>query len=130
MNDSYKTDDKRQHRRYAFENIAYAIVNSEHTLVGHLLDISKGGIAFSYVGSNLIEEMNTTIDIFLYDMDLHIQNIPVSLISNFPLTQASSMSRVTMMRCGTSFSDLSRDQKNHIECIINALAAPRTEVAP
>jgi len=126
MNNEPQTTEKRQHSRHIFKDIAYAIVNTDNTLVGHLIDISEGGMAFSYVGSHLIEKNEITVDIFLYYLDLHLENIPVSIISNFYIQADSPASRVPMMRCGTSFNHLSAKQKKHLQCIINSLAGEKT----
>ncbi len=114
-------NEKRSAFRYTFQDIAYTIVNTENTMVGHLIDISTGGLGFSYIGSNFLEGENTTIDIFLYYMNLYMQNIPVSVISNFPLTNPSPASRVAMMRCGIKFSEIPAEQQDKIQCIINSL---------
>lgn len=128
MNNELQTTEKRQHSRHIFKDIAYAIVNSDNTLVGHMIDISEGGIAFSYVGSHLIEKNEITVDIFLYYLDLHLEKIPVSINNNFYIQPDSPASRVPMMRCGASFSHLDAEQKKHLQCIINSLAGEEAAV--
>ncbi len=128
MNKELQPEEKRQYNRRTFKDIAYAIVNSENTMVGHMIDISEGGMAFSYVGSHEIKENKLTVDIFLYYLDLHLKNIPVSIINNFYIQADSPGSQVPMMRCGASFNNLDIAQKNHIQFILHSLAVDETAV--
>jgi len=128
MNNELQAEEKRQHNRLIFKDIAYAIVNTDNTLVGHMIDISEGGMAFSYVGSHLIEQNEITIDIFLHYLDLHLRNIPVLIINNFYLQTDLPASRVPMMRCGASFNNINAEQKKHLQCIINSLAGDEAAV--
>ncbi len=113
--------EKRSCPRYPFKDIAYIILNTGNIMVGQLVDLSRGGLGFSYIGTNLVKEKETSLDIFLYNMDIYMKRLPVSIIHNFPLTESVYNPALTMMRCGIRFRDLPKKQAEQLHCIIRSL---------
>lgn len=82
MENTRQSNRRRNHPRYQALDRALAMVSSAPTgMPYHIIDISKGGLAFRYLGEKMQGEQITQLDLY-YNDDLCISNIPVTSVGD------------------------------------------------
>lgn len=112
-----KLVEQRKHKRFQVPTGAFVGIGPDFTKVGRPRDISMGGLAFSYVGSE--EPSNGSyLDLFLTDSNLYLGHLPINPISDCELVNKTPFSSITMRRCAVKFRKLNRSQKSRLEHFI------------
>ncbi len=106
--------DNRDFTRFSAREGAFAVITAPRKL-GQILDISKGGLAFTYMGEEEGPEKDAELDIFLSGIGFKSKNIPYKTISDFEIKSKVEFSSVKMRRCGVKFRQLHLDQISQIE---------------
>ena len=113
-----KTDDKRRHRRYDVPEHTYAALNSKFMLVGKILNISKGGLAFIYVANGLKICNTFQVDIFFRGNGFCLKEVPFVTVSDFYIENKVPFSTVVIKQCGGQFGELTHSQISQIDYFI------------
>jgi len=66
--------EQRQHKRFQVPKGTFVGLGPHDTKVGQIIDVSMGGLAFRYVGSE--EPSNGELDIFLNERDFYLGRVP------------------------------------------------------
>jgi len=106
--------DNRAFTRFSAKEGAFAVITAPRKL-GQILDISKGGLSFTYMGEEEGPQKNTELDIFLSGIGFNSKNIPYKTISDFEIESKVEFSSIKMRRCGVKFRQLHLDQHSQIE---------------
>ena len=114
-----KKSERRKENRFHIEDGAYAILNQDVSLLGNIIDISKNGISFSYLGSEKISDREMDIDLFMYHHNYYLDRIPARLVSNFRINNISLFSFVTLMRCCLEFREMPEDKRAEVDHFIS-----------
>ncbi len=96
-----KLSSVRQYERYRVKDRAY-VKMTDSTVMFHIIDISKNGLAFHYVGkeqwfSNLLE-----LDILFYGHGLCLRDFPIISISDYSINNSA----MPMRRHSVMFNNL------------------------
>ena len=112
MNDKKKQDERRKHSRVE-PHETNLVVKSRF---GEIIDISIGGIAFTYVDrGNSLQGLEETGCIFGHD-DLCIDDLPLKIISDCSIGDGVSVIR----RCSAEFGKLTPKQLSLLEHLVRA----------
>ncbi|MEE8540101.1 MAG: PilZ domain-containing protein [Desulfobacterales bacterium] len=106
--------DNRDFTRFSAQEGAFAVITAPRKL-GQILDISKGGLSFTYIGEEKGPKKDTELDIFLSGSGFNSKNISYKTISDFEIESKVEFSSVKMRRCGVKFRQLHLDQISQIE---------------
>lgn len=106
--------DNRDFTRFSAQEGAFAVITAPRKL-GQILDISRGGLAFTYIGEEEGPQKNAELDIFLSGIGFNSKNIPYKTISDFEIESKVEFSSVKMRRCGVKFRQLHLEQISQIE---------------
>jgi hypothetical protein len=113
-----QTSEQRKHKRYKVTKRAFAVLGPEAVKLCHLIDISRGGLAFRYfVDSNGMEEEMETVDI-LGGEDFYLEKVPVRTVSDNILASESPFSSIAMRRRGVQFGPLTQRQREQVDYFI------------
>jgi hypothetical protein len=88
------------------------------------MDISMGGLAFSYVAGEDQPNRSYELGILLAEHSFHLTKIPFETIWDKEAEQLPSIS-LRMRRCGLQFGELTRDQKSQLEYFVQHHTTPR-----
>lgn len=124
--DTQVFQEKRRHRRYRVQEGIYAIVGSNANRMGQILDISLGGLAFTYkkISDLFQEEINDQekmpdLYIFFDKLDF-IKKVPphltARLVEEMEIAGAGPYSR--RIRCSLEFQQLTFSQKKWLKHFI------------
>lgn len=116
MSDNPK--ERRGSPRHRAESGAYAVIDERHVDIGHIIDISDGGISFIYAGSDIQTNEALDLSIYLYNQDLFIKKIPSRVVSNFKIQHEKLFDFVVLMRCSLKFDNLDKTQKEQLAYLI------------
>jgi hypothetical protein len=110
--------ERREKERFKVGNNAYVYSASSFTFVGKIIDVSRSGIAFSYVEDYesvpaKIDELGILVSYFGYITE----NLPFEIVSN-EVIPCPPGSTVVMRRCGGRFLFLTPEQEGELERFI------------
>jgi hypothetical protein len=118
---------RRQHKRFQVHDGTFAVLRPRsHILgqvidiVGHVLDISRGGLMFRYIASEHGSHEPFQLDIVLARDSFRLDNIPFKAASD--MADPLSFTPTTMRRQGVQFGTLTHDQKAQLEYFIRNYA--------
>jgi len=121
QNDSRR--ELREHKRYKVKSGIFAVLGRQFTKLGQIIDISMGGLSFSYTGIK-IRPTDSTEMIFLFDTtDADVNNLSYKfhtrIVSEdqiaWDLPEGSAKQRI---RCALQFQELPYHQKKWIEIFL------------
>jgi c-di-GMP-binding flagellar brake protein YcgR len=110
---------------------AYAVFRRHwprSSIMGSIVDISLGGLAFRYIPSPNASNRSSHIDILLTDGSFCLNKVPVQTIADFEIDSETSILGLETRRCGVQFGDLTDNQKSEVRYFIqtHVTADPET----
>lgn len=103
-------EDKRHHQRYPVKSATISAGEKS----GEIIDISMGGLAFSYLAREDWTDDSFDQGMLLGEQDLHIDDIQLKVISDCAINNGFSVVR----RCGVKFERLTPKQLAQLEYFI------------
>lgn len=112
--------ERRLHPRFsARERASVAVTGDDFGLPYHLIDISEGGMAFSYLNKSPLPLNDSRMDIYL-DEELYIGRLPVAVVDDRQLASDFIPTR----HCGVRFGKLTPAQQIQLQSFIRCQAKP------
>jgi len=112
---------QRTYTRFFAQDNTFAALGSEFELVGKIKDISKKGLALSYLSENI----NTASDrdlsqvyIFLSNNSFHLPKVPCEIVYDVIDPKSDKNYSIMTRRCGLKFSKLSKSQSKLLELFL------------
>jgi len=113
--------ERRKHKRFKVQNGAFAVLGAppwpHSTKVGQIIDMSMGGLAFSYIAEQEPSNGSFELGIFLADNSFHLRKIAFETISDLE-TNGVPCSSITMRRSGVQFGELTPNQISQLKYFI------------
>ena len=109
------TAEKRKHKRYKAKKETYIALVNDSIKVGQIINISKGGIAFSYIGKEAQLTGWHKMKIFLSSRRFYLKGVPFKVISDFCLDSKTPYSTVLMKQCSGQFGELTNQQRSRLD---------------
>lgn len=102
--------DRRSYPRYKVNDGAYAALSPDSTIMGQIIDISRGGLCFRYIvhREQAFESMATHI--FVGDNGFYLEKMPYKTIEDEQIDHGSTFSTIIMRQRRVYFSNLSPNQ--------------------
>ncbi len=110
--------ERRRHKRFLAVDGAYAAVRPQYDKIGQIIDISRGGLAFSYMVSDSQEQESSELDIFLIGDDFHLDKVPFKMVSDQEIPERLCPGSLKMRRCAVQFGELTQRQIFQLEDFI------------
>jgi len=115
MEQRQQTSQKRIHPRYQAQDRALAMVSSSTNMPYHIIDISKGGMAFRYLGEKMPDDNISALDLYYNDM-LCVKDVPVKKVAD--CWTGSELTDIR--RSCLSFSGLTTEQQKQVDLFIQS----------
>jgi hypothetical protein len=114
--------DQRKHKRYVVPTGSFVVLGPHGPILGQIIDISMGGVAFRYMNSRKPKD-ESYLDIFLTEGDLSLGRVPFKTVSDFEIPNTILYKIVdpipigykAMKRVSVQFGELTPDQKSQLE---------------
>jgi len=115
--------ERRQEKRFAVPDNAFAVFHSNSIIVTSLIDINMDGLAFEYMIDSDDHVGNAQeLDIFCADDDIydfHLQNVPFEITSQEAVSVADQFVPLKKIRCGVKFGRLNQDQLSRLQHFVS-----------
>jgi hypothetical protein len=115
-------DEKRRFRRFQAPQNAFARLGGPEGRLGQIIDISKGGLAFRYVGNGGQPKRSLQMDIFLDNNGFRLEKVSYRTISDFEVSKQGLANSVIMRRRGVQFDELDQGHASRLEYFIENYA--------
>jgi len=113
---SKKRRERRKHKRFQVPKGGFVGLGPYFGKVGPIIDVSKGGLGFRYVGS--AESNGSYLDMFLADKDFFLREVRFKPIWDSQIVNEKLSSSVTMRLQGVQFKKLTHYQRSQLEYFI------------
>ena len=120
MSDRNELSEQRKDKRFQVPKDAFAALGPDYIKVGQIINISMGGLAFRYLGSE--EPSNASeLDIFLARRAFYLYKLPFETVWDF-VTDEKPFSSINMKLCGLQFGQLTQSQISELQYFIQDYA--------
>ena len=116
--DGTERAERRKHRRFQVQDIAFAVLRNQGMALGQITDISLGGLAFHYIATKENDNGASELDILLAYNGLYMEKIRFKTISDFQIANRSPFTPIIMKRCGIKFVEIAGEQTSMLENFI------------
>jgi hypothetical protein len=123
------TKENRKHERYRVPDGSFVTLGPSNAIMGQILDISMGGLAFRYINNHSeAPGQESHADIYLTEGDLCLSAVPIRAVSDFDAPDTVTckadgplpVSCRGMRRCGLEFGNMTEAQMSQLaQCIQN-----------
>jgi len=124
-----ETKEHRRHERYQVPEGSFVTLGPSNSILGQILDISMGGLAFRYMNSRSEAPRHESyLDIYLTEGDLCLAAVPVKAVSDFETYDTVTckadgplpVSCRGMRRCGVQFGEMTEGQMSQLASCIQS----------
>ena len=116
--------ERRKFNRFKIQEGAFVEVKINGSKIGELIDISEGGLSFSYIDIGTRPEKSFDVDLYFQEKDFRLENLPAKTISDISIKSPFALTKTR--RHGVQFADLNENQtaglKDYIENYATGLA--------
>lgn len=110
-----RTVERRKSKRYKASEGSYAAISPYSHMLGQIVDISMGGLAFKYIDTgseDFAEDVRLTPEetVFLSSMGYYVGDLPFETIADYELSNKPSFSSMKIRKRHIRFRDLSFKQ--------------------
>ncbi len=110
--------ERRRGTRFRVENGCFAALFPRFAVVGQIMNVSRGGLAFDYLASEARTNGPSQLQILLTDHSFCLKTVPFRTVSDFAIPREFSFGSITLRRCGVQFGELTRSQRLDLEYFI------------
>ena len=110
--------DQRKHMRFRVQEGAFAVLMNHVTRVGPIKDISRGGLAFTYISENKLPQGSFVVNLLFGGEGFYLKDIPSKIITDFETTDQPSFSSIPLRRCSVQFEEIDPIQISQLESFI------------
>ena len=107
--------DHRKHMRFRVQEGAFAVLMNHVTRVGPIKDISRGGLAFTYISEDKLPQDSFTMDLLCGGEGFYLKDIPSKVITDFEVSDQPSFSSIPLRRCSVQFEEMNPLQISQLE---------------
>jgi hypothetical protein len=115
--------DRRKHKRLQAQEGAFVLLSPNSAILGHIVEISMGGLAFLYITCEKPPNGSSELEILLPeqledDHSFYFDQVPFKTISDFAIPNELSLGSTTIRRRGVQFGELTHNQTSALEYFI------------
>jgi hypothetical protein len=103
--------DRRRHRRFKARDGTLAALSFQFAVLGRIMDVSRGGLAFRYVASAVRSTESSKLNILLTDGSFCLDKVPFKTIWDLAIPREFSFGSITLRQCGVQFGRLTHGQQ-------------------
>jgi hypothetical protein len=122
--------EKRKHKRLDTPRDAVVFLRTswpDFTIVGKIIDVSTGGLAFLYTAARMHEDEPRKLDIILADSRFSLREIPFKTVSDVEIPVECPVGFMTPRRRGVQFGHLTENQRLELAYFIQCCNIKDTE---
>ncbi len=111
MDDQNYNNERREHKRYKLNNNeTYATLGQNRNNYGNIIDISLGGLSFSYNDSDISEKDFNENELFIDHKGIYITRLNFNIVWKRSITNENVENLHGSKLCGVKFNELTNNQ--------------------
>ncbi len=110
--------DKRKHARFVVKPGVNVMTSDKCTLLGPLIDISQGGLAFHYINTDFQAYNESAICLAAPKDDLFMDNLTIKTVYDVEVSSNEDDDILVERRCGAQFLELIPEQVLQLDRLI------------
>lgn len=113
--------EQRKYIRFSVQDNAFAALRGGFDKVGKVNDISKNGLAFSYLIEGIkagSDRDYSEVDIFLSKDRFHLEKVPCKIVYDIQDPKLDKNYSMIKCRCGLQFGELNNSQSELLELFL------------
>ena len=115
--------ERRRHKRFQVANRALVVLRPYYTKLGRMVDVSMGGLSFTYLESRQTPQQSFELDVLSEDFSALVRQLPFEIVSEKQDEKVPfSSGTVPVKRCRVKFKGLSGKQKTLLQSFIKKQA--------
>jgi len=118
MINTEKIVERREHKRFPVREGVYALIKDNSSKLGQIKNVSRGGLAFSYIVNEEQMHESFKVDIFISGQGFCLKNIPSKKISDFHIDNKFPFSTFAVRQVGIQFNELNHSQLSRLDNFI------------
>ena len=115
MTPQEKIVERRKHKRFLVQEGAFALLKNNSSKLGQIKNISRGGLAFSYIVDEEQLHESFKVDIFISKIGYCLKNVPSKKISDFRIDNRLPFSTFSIRQVGIQFDELNHSQLSQLD---------------
>jgi len=121
---------RRKHKRVKIKDGAFAVLRSQpnSSQLGNIVDIGNGGLAFHFLDTKEIPSGFSKLDIFISGTGLLVSDVPVEIISQFPIEKKIPFFSVSTRRFCIKFGKVTDKVRSRLNFLIQNYSV--TDILP
>ena len=112
--------EKRQFERYSVQEGAIALIGNPMTMMGSIIDVSRGGLSFQYLTNHNTPNSFTELGILISGKAFYLDKIKYETVSDTEMLDGGVGDLFPLRRCGVKFEQLTGEQKDKLDQFINS----------
>jgi len=116
--------ERRRHKRYEIREKTYAIPDYESIILGHVKDISLGGLSFHYMFSTERPMDSFDMTIYVSGIGEVLNRVRVKIVSDIEVDDEVPYRYLKTRRCGVQFEELTPINQSKLQYLINNCTNP------
>ena len=114
----------RKYKRFKVKEGALAFFNPNPTILGSIIDVSKNGLAFTYMKTDSEIELTPAVklDILMSIDGFYLDHLPFDAVADILLPAQNAFSTIVMKRLCLKFGQLSKEQEKQLDYFISYYA--------
>lgn len=115
-------EDRRESARLVPKQQSYVALRPDFSLLGRIIDISRGGLCFQYMAGprgEVRQGASLEVDIFIGSNGFYLPDVPCRAVYRQTLDKPESKpGAMVYHRCGVQFADLREDQRSKVHLFL------------
>ena len=107
--------ERRKEQRFLAKRGAVALMESIHSKLGQVEDVSMGGLSFRYMQIKKESALFDAVHLFFPRYDFFIKQIPMRVVTDIEELNQSPFQTITVRRCGIQFLELSTALRTELD---------------
>ncbi len=110
--------ERRKHRRFQIPSGAFVELCPRGAIVGKVVDISLGGLAFGYIDGQKPFRRSSELHMFCLEEGLCLRDVRFKTVWDFEIPNEVPVNSEAMRQSGVRFKKLGRDQRSQLKYFI------------
>ncbi len=115
MSEEKKIKERRDNRRFAIDEGAFAALSPDSSIMGQLDNISKGGLCFKYIVHEDQADEDEDSYVFVGINGFYLEKMPYKVVEDVLVENNLILSSIIMRRRRLQFTDLSMNQTERLD---------------
>lgn len=106
--------ERRKHKRLKAKKGVFAVLKSDITKLGQIINISKKGLTFRYIPNGEKSNGSFEVDIFIFGNDFYLKKVPARIVLDRDIDNKVSFSSLPMRQLSMQFGEMMPEQKSKL----------------